>query len=102
MNPTGLLISLCEMNYKLAWDYFDAGTRRDVETIVAIHRDLEIVDRLMSDSVPPGKIDSAYDKLFTKYHIPDFPLRLYPPYESTSDEKFCEFKNAVLAKYPDW
>ena len=102
INPTGLLISLCDLNLKRAWDYFEAGSRRDAESINAIHRELEVVDRIFNENIPQGMIDSAYDKLLVKYHLPEFSQRLYPPYTGVSDEQFNKFAASLQKALPGW
>ena len=46
--------------------------------------------------------DGAYDKLFVKYSIPEFPQRLYPPYEGVTDAQFAAFDRAVRQALPGW
>jgi hypothetical protein len=53
----------------------------------------------MIDSVTFPAIDGVYDKLYTKYNLRDFPLRLLPPYQYASDEvfkKFAEYADMLL------
>jgi len=45
-----------------------------------VHRDL------MEITGPQSYIDGAYDMMFVKLYDPRFPLRLLPPYESTTDD----------------
>ncbi|MBN2883812.1 MAG: dihydrodipicolinate synthase family protein [Clostridia bacterium] len=61
-----------------------------------VHLDIfmQIRDKL-KEAVDFQAIDSAYDKLFTKLAVEEFPLRLLPPYQFASDEKFNTFRQAV-------
>ena len=47
-------------------------------------------------------MDGAYEKLLAKVHDPRFPLRLLPPYQSTTDEGYRDFVRRVRAKLPHW
>lgn len=57
---------------------------------------MKIRDELLK-AVDFPAIDSAYDKLFTKLEIEDFPLRLLPPYQYTTDEAFGIFRDAAAS-----
>ncbi len=57
---------------------------------------LQVRDKL-KEAVNFHAIDSAYDKLYTKLAVEEFPLRLLPPYEYASDEAFGSFRSAVLS-----
>ena len=96
-----LLISLGNINYRRTQEYYQAGVEQDTGKVIRLagefHRCLELVGRL-----PAGKMDGAYDKLFVKFSLPDFPQRLYPPYEGISDEKYEIFRAEVAAALPHW
>jgi len=57
---------------------------------------LAILNKL-KEAVDFNAIDSAYDKLFTKLAVDEFPLRLLPPYQYATDETFYSFKKAVMS-----
>lgn len=40
-------------------------------------------------------MDGAYDKMYVKLHLPDFPLRLLPPYSGASEAQFETFQRTV-------
>jgi len=101
IGEASLLISLCNIDYRMAHAYFDAGTRQDTKTILRLEQELTTCGSLLS-LLPGGKMDGAYDKLFVKYSIPEFPQRLYPPYEGISDEEFQIFDQALREKLPGW
>ena len=52
--------------------------------------------------LPWGHIDSAYDKLYVKLHLPEFPLRLLPPYTYVPDSTFEEFRALLASTYQRW
>jgi hypothetical protein len=48
-------------------------------------------------------MDGAFDKLFVKYQLPEFPSRLLPPYRGATEEQFLHFREtcrAALAAVP--
>ena len=44
-------------------------------------------------------MDGAFDKLYLKLHEPNFPLRLLPPYVSTTDAMFERFRDGIPATW---
>ena len=98
----GYLVNLSSLNFKRAREYFDAGTRRDTDAIIAIHRDFETVVDTLLEYLPADRIDSAYDKLFVKYFLPDFSERLLPPYEGIEKEQFERFAEEIRKRLPGW
>ena len=102
IGESSLLISLSNINYRLAYEYFDAGTRKDAQKLMAIEKDFAICSDILFSALPSGKMDGAYDKLFVKYAIPQFPQRLYPPYEGATDAQFQAFDQALRNALPGW
>ena len=90
------LISAGVLDFAGAREFFDArgdalaATAREFETIVTAVKDA------VGDS---GHMDGAYDKLFVKAHLPEFPLRLRPPYTAAGDEQFESFLAALPASW---
>ena len=99
---SSLLISMLNLDLDHARNYFNAGKRRDVTEIVRYHNDFKKIHGELFSNIPPGMIDSAYDKAFVKSHIPEFPLRLLPPYIGPSDAQYESFINSVKIKLPHW
>lgn len=88
----GLLMSISNINLDLARDFYEACVKRD---FVAAGKIMDIfweARSAMIDSVEFRAIDGVYDKLYTKYNISEFPLRLLPPYQCASEEVFKKFK----------
>ena len=97
-----LLISVCNMNYKRASEYFNAGINRDLASIIAIHNEIEKVHSALAEHIPGGLMDGAYDKLFVKYNLPGFSQRLCPPYTGATDAQYENFANAIRKNLPSW
>ncbi|MBM4407686.1 MAG: dihydrodipicolinate synthase family protein [Chloroflexi bacterium] len=57
----------------------------------------DLFDSLMVDRRPDG----AYDKTILKLVLPQFPLRMLPPYRCISDEEFSSALAILRARYPD-
>jgi hypothetical protein len=49
-----------------------------------------------------GLTDGAYDKLIAKLALPEFPLRLLPPYESSTDEGYRQYRTELAERFPEW
>lgn len=98
----GLLISLLNMSYETAWEYFEAGVRGDAKTIGRITSDIAKIWEVFRSTLPQDAIDGAYDKLFVSMAIPEFPYRLYPPYEGVTDGQFEAFSQGVRRALPHW
>lgn len=91
----GLLMSVGNADLEMARKFvYLCQNGNHTEASVLLETFLNIRDKL-KEAVNFKAIDSAYDKLYTKLSIDDFPLRLLPPYQYTSDENFREFSNAV-------
>jgi len=95
-----LLISISNINYRLAYEYFDAGSRQDAQSLIRMEKDFERCIAIISKY--KGKIDGAYDKLFVKYSIPEFPHRLCLPYKGFSEEEWTAFDTELRAALPHW
>jgi dihydrodipicolinate synthase/N-acetylneuraminate lyase len=99
----GLLISIASVHFDEAKKYFEAGRRRDFENLLKTQRELlEMVLELVALGSVEAHMDGAFDKVFCKIHVPEFPLRLLPPYAGLSEEMFRNFVALLREKYPDW
>lgn len=101
MGEASLLISLCNINYRLAFSYFQAGVQKDLDTLMKMAQEFHTASSLLG-LLPGGRMDGAYDKLFVKYSIPEFPQSLYPPYEGVTDQQFAVFDQALRKTLPSW
>jgi dihydrodipicolinate synthase/N-acetylneuraminate lyase len=99
----GLLGSLVVLNWRHGLEFFEAGRRRDVDTLLPMLHEMNALMRDMVDVVAgAAHIDGAYDKMFCRLHDRGFPLRLLPPYVGMSEEIFERFAALVREKYPRW
>lgn len=98
----GLLLTALSINYKISWDFFNAGKAKDMDEVRRIFKGYEKIRDAMRDTMPGDRMGGAYDKLFFKLQMPDFPQRMLPPYESISDDDFKNFKTAVVDVVPEW
>jgi dihydrodipicolinate synthase/N-acetylneuraminate lyase len=98
----GFLISLASSNLEMAWRYFNAGAEGDIETTIKLDKELAAIRDYFIRIAGPGKIDGAYDKVFSKLLIPSFPLRLLPPYFTVEDQVFEDYKKFLELNYPKW
>jgi dihydrodipicolinate synthase/N-acetylneuraminate lyase len=99
----GLLISVGAMNPRRTRSFFDLARRRELAAVSATARELSELVELAVGSVASGAhMDGAYDKMYVKAALPDFPLRLLPPYQGASDGECDAFLAAVRARLPQW
>lgn len=98
----GFLISLASSNLDRAWEYFNAGAEGDFNTIIEFNKELGVILKNFLRIAGLNKIDGAYDKVFSKLLVEEFPLRLLPPYATIEDEAFEEYKQFLKSKYPNW
>lgn len=90
------------MNWPRLKTFWEAGRRRDFDTLRSIQREIDIVVQTLFETVPDNRIDGAYDKLFAKMYDPEFPLRLLPPYIGSTDEEFRTFVRRLGERLPEW
>jgi dihydrodipicolinate synthase/N-acetylneuraminate lyase len=92
----GLLASISTIHPGRAREFHAARGARLQELyaeLAAIHAAMKAI---VGDA---AHMDGAFDKLYVKLHAPDFPLRLLPPYASTSDEMFAHFRASIPAAW---
>lgn len=103
LGECSLLISLASANWQLAKRFFDAGQRRDTETLVKYHHDLNAILQLVLKEAGPGeRIDGAYDKLLWSLHDHRFPTRLLPPYQGADEAAAGRFMLKLRGTLPHW
>lgn len=102
LGECGLLASLAT-NRSACRAYFEAGRRRDLPALLALHAEITaIVQELVAAAGPAVHIDSAFDKMLWKLQDERFPLRLLPPYQGATQAAFQRFAEFVRTKYPRW
>jgi dihydrodipicolinate synthase/N-acetylneuraminate lyase len=103
MGECGFLISFLSTNFARAQDYFLAGCSRDEAGLAAITADFGGLIATFKESVGnTAHMDGAFDKLFCRIHDPEFPLRLLPPYEGVSEERFDRYLERLRSHHPHW
>lgn len=103
LGECGFLISTASCNWDAAKQYYAAGCNGDVKTLMQLQMEIGNITReLISCVGDSGHIDGAFDKIFLKTHIRDFPLRLQPPYSYPPDSAFEQFLDILKQKYPGW
>jgi dihydrodipicolinate synthase/N-acetylneuraminate lyase len=100
----GLLISLLNVSYKVANQYFEAGTNKDFDTCLKIADGFFKGHKALMKNCPPGsgKMDGAWDKTFVTFGIPEFPQSLHPPYIGFTDAQVAAFQAEMKQILPDW
>ncbi|NUQ64517.1 MAG: dihydrodipicolinate synthase family protein [Pirellulales bacterium] len=102
LGECGLLASLVNSWPKLR-QLFEAGRKRDVETLVSLQREIgEVLDGLFAVVGDEAHIDPAFDKIFARMHDPEFPLRLLPPYASAGEERYQRLVELFASRFPAW
>jgi dihydrodipicolinate synthase/N-acetylneuraminate lyase len=101
--PAGLLISYASLNWQLAHRYYDAVVASDTDTIAIMRAEQDGVIKILREAVAgAAHMDGAFDLMFVKRHLPEFPLRLLPPYAGVSEEAYGRFIDGVREQYPHW
>ena len=98
----GYLASVTNCSYPIMRAYYEAGCNRDLDTILKIHKDFPVLYDALFSNCTGDKIDSAYDKLFLQFAIPEFPARILPPYTAFPQDQVDAFKAAALQNLPHW
>ncbi|MHB9107077.1 MAG: dihydrodipicolinate synthase family protein [Armatimonadota bacterium] len=99
----GLLISISSIRPERTHELFAAGQRRDEEALTRLSRELyTILQALFACAASGQHMDGAYDKLYSKIADSDFPLRLLPPYQSSTDEEWRGFVEKLRSIDPAW
>ncbi len=99
----GFLISFTSTNFVRAFDYFHAGRERDATNLAAISQDFAGLINAFKEAVgDSAHMDGAFDKMFCRIHDATFPLRMLPPYESVSDERYDRYVELMHKHQPHW
>jgi dihydrodipicolinate synthase/N-acetylneuraminate lyase len=99
----GFLISFLSTNFQRAADYFRAGCAQDVGRLKSISAEFDGLITCFKEAVEGlAHMDGAFDKMFCRVHAPDFPLRLLPPYECVSEQRFRRYVTLLRQNHPHW
>lgn len=95
-DDVGLLVSVASVAPEQAWRLVRGGAdERGV-----LNDDLqEIVRKLLEMGLGRFHMDGAYDKLFARCLIPDFPLRLLPPYRGADLDDFARWSSTLPERW---
>jgi dihydrodipicolinate synthase/N-acetylneuraminate lyase len=103
LGECGLLASIAASNPARAWDYFRAGVDGDQPRLAALYRELAgMMGAIRRAAGGMGLTDGAYDKIIAKVADPAFPLRLLPPYKSSSDDGYRAYLAELTTHFPNW
>jgi dihydrodipicolinate synthase/N-acetylneuraminate lyase len=102
LGPAALLASISSSNPTRARQYLDAGISGDAVRFAQLYRELCGVLHALLDAAGTHLVDGAYDKAIHKLSEPDFPLRLLPPYQSTTDAVFQRYRDTLASEHPEW
>ncbi|MBK8086311.1 MAG: dihydrodipicolinate synthase family protein [Devosia sp.] len=102
LGDCALLGSISTSNPARARQYLEAGASGDAVRFAQLYRELCGVLHALLDAAGTGFIDGAYDKAIHKLSEPDFPLALLPPYESTTEAIFAQYRDRLVERYPEW
>lgn len=97
-----MLFSSISSHFPTAWRLFRAGQERDIDTIVEIEKEVAVSQEILFETCATPVINAAYDKLYAKATIPEFPMRLYPPYQTFSDQQVNNYFNQMRSRLPQW
>lgn len=98
----GWLISLANTNIARSWRLFEAAQQRDHAGLIAGYNDFMGMLQGLFAILGDDKMDGAYDKLLYSMLDPSFPLRLLPPYLSSTAEQSRQYRQFLEANYPHW
>lgn len=102
LGECALLTSISSSNPARAREYLQAGATGDATRFTQLYRELCGVLHALLDAAGTSFIDGAYDKAIHRLTEPDFPLRLLPPYGSTTVAVFERYRDTLTADFPDW
>ena len=96
------LVAIPAIKAAIARQYLQAGIEHDATTLFRIDREVGAIRQKLMELVGTRAMDGAYDKLCVKIVMPEFPLRLQPPYESVSDQVFETYRLYLQTYFPHW
>ncbi len=100
----GLLVSIGALNPGRARAFFEAGRRGDAKTLRSMVRELySIRGRILETVAGEGAhMDGAYDKLYSRFSDPEFPLDLISPYGGAGVDAFERLGTWLSETWPEW
>jgi dihydrodipicolinate synthase/N-acetylneuraminate lyase len=100
----GLLATMAELTPIRCRELWEAGQKRDIVPLFTLqHEFQQLSDDLWPAASSTPHMDGAYDKMLTKLGmLPEFPLRLLPPYQSFTDDDYRAMKRVLDEKWAAW
>jgi hypothetical protein len=90
-------------NWAKAKEFYHACITGDTEAAGKYVRDIEDMTRELHRLVgDDGTVEGVFDKTFVKMAIPDYPLRLLPPYTGLDTGRYREYLEYVKKNHPGW
>src|SRR3569833_1310839 len=102
LGECALLTTFSSSNPGRALAYLRAGAEGAATRFTELYRELCGVLHTLREAAGTSFVVGAYDKAILRLSEPDFPLRLLPPYESSSEEMFARYRDGLAANYPQW
>ena len=97
-----MLFSSTATHLPTAWALYKAGIDKDIDKIVELEKEVAISQEVLFSTCNTPVINAAYDKLYVKSYCPEFPMRLYPPYQTFSDEQVNNYMTMMKERLPQW
>jgi dihydrodipicolinate synthase/N-acetylneuraminate lyase len=99
-----LLASFAAMSPHKSRELFEAGRKRDMETLFALQKEFhDMLMDVLGACLAQDRIDGAYDKMLVRLGgLEEMPLRLLSPYQCFSEEEYQACKRVLHEKYAHW
>lgn len=97
-----MLFSSIATHLPTAWRLYEAGLKQDIPTIVKLEQEVALSQEILFETCKTPVINAAYDKLYVKAFIPEFPMRLYPPYQTFSEKQVEDYMREMKMRLPQW
>lgn len=97
-----MLFSSISTHLPTAWRLYQAGIDKDIDKIAALEKEVAVSQEILFSTCNTPVINAAYDKLYIKAAIPEFPMDLYPPYQTFSPKQVEEYFKQMHERLPQW
>ncbi|MDD4850539.1 MAG: dihydrodipicolinate synthase family protein [Gemmiger sp.] len=97
-----MLFSSIATHLPTAWALYNAGLTKDMDAIVRLEKEVALSQEVLFETCKTPVINAAYDKLYVKSFLPEFPMRLYPPYQTFNDGQVNAYMRLMHEKLPQW
>lgn len=97
-----MLFSSISSHLPTAWRLYNAGLEKDIAVIAELEKEVAVSQEVLFETCATPVINAAYDKLYIKTVLPEFPMRLYPPYQTFSEEQVDNYMRKMRERLPQW